>query len=164
MMVAMTIQADVIQTLADRLAIIEATTRMAWHVDRRDWDELEDVLADEVLLDYSSLSGGEPATLPRAQIIGSWVSVLGALDATQHLVSNHLVAIDGDTAVCTAAFQATHVLSNPHGGPVWTLGGHYRFQLARAAASGWRITGVEMIADWASGNQRIMTLAAEVRS
>ena len=157
-MVTMTIQADAIQTLADRLAIIEATMRMAWHADRREWDQLE------VLLDYSSLNGGEPATLPRAQIIGSWASVLGALDATQHLVSNHLVAIDGDTAVCTAAFQATHVRCNPHGGPVWTLGGHYRFELARTAAGGWRITGVEMIADWASGNQRIMTLAAEGRS
>jgi SnoaL-like domain len=50
-----------------------------------------DVLAPRVRLDYTSLT------------------------ATQHLVGNHLLTIDGDQATCTAAFQATHVLANPHG-------------------------------------------------
>ena len=109
---------------------------------------------------YTSLNGGQPATLPRQQIIDAWAGVLGRLDATQHLVANHLVTVDGDSATCTAAFQATHLLATPHGGPIWTLGGHYRFQLARTM-DGWRITGVQMVADWATGNQHIMTLAAE---
>ena len=84
-------------TLADRIEIIETTTRMAWHADRREWNELERVLADEVLLDYTSLTGAQPATLPREQIISSWANVLGGLDATQHLVSNQLVKIDGES-------------------------------------------------------------------
>jgi len=29
----------------------------------------------------------------------------------------------GDQAICTAAFQATHVLATPLGEPTWTLGG-----------------------------------------
>jgi hypothetical protein len=142
----------------DRFDIIDTTVRMAWHADRREWDGLNDVLAPRVRLDYTSLSGGEAATVERGDIIVSWRNALGGLTATQHLVGNHLVTIDGDRATCTAAFQATHVLANPHGDPTWTLGGHYRFELTRTSA-GWRITDLTMTADWATGNQQIMTLA-----
>ena len=115
------------------------------------------MLAPRVRLDYTSLAGGEAATVERGDIIAAWRNALGALTATQHLVTNHLVTIDGDQATCTAAFQATHVLANPHGDPTWTLGGHYRFDLTRTSG-GWRIAAVTMTADWAAGNQQIMTL------
>lgn len=84
----------------------------------------------------------------------------GRSASRSHLVANHLVSIDGDEATCTAAFQATHLLANPHGGPLWTLGGHYDLRLARSG-EGWRITSVCMIADWATGNQQIMALASQ---
>jgi len=48
------------QHLADRLDVIEATVRVLWHTDRREWDRLSDVLAEEVTLDYTSLNGGVP--------------------------------------------------------------------------------------------------------
>ena len=85
--------------------------------------------------------------------------LLGRLTATSHLVNNHLVSVDGDHAVCTAALQATHLLANAHGGQLWTLGGHYRYSLVSAGGS-WRINGVVMTATWADGNQHVMTLAS----
>ncbi|MEV1120984.1 nuclear transport factor 2 family protein [Actinosynnema sp. NPDC049800] len=144
----------------DRFEIVDATTRMAWFADRRDWDALLTVFADEVDLDYTSLTGGEPARLAAADVVAGWRAGLGGLDATQHLVSNHLVDVDGDRAVVTAQFQAVHVLANPHGDPTWTLGGHYRFGLVRADG-GWRIDAITMTTTWATGNQHIMTLAAQ---
>lgn len=144
----------------DRAEIVDVTTRMAWFADRRDWDALLTVFADEVDLDYTSLTGGEPARLAAADIVAGWRAGLGGLDATQHLVSNHLVDVDGDRAVATAQFQAVHVLANPHGEPTWTLGGHYRFGLVRSDG-GWRIDAVTMTTTWATGNQQIMTLAAQ---
>ncbi|MFF0628062.1 nuclear transport factor 2 family protein [Streptomyces sp. NPDC004296] len=81
--------------------------------------------------------------------------MLSDLASTQHLITNHLVRISGDTAVATADFQATHLLPNALGGPLWTLGGHYRFTLRRTPA-GWRIDGLTMTADWADGNRQIM--------
>ncbi|HEX2315432.1 MAG TPA: nuclear transport factor 2 family protein [Thermomonospora sp.] len=149
---------DLLQ-LADRQAVVEVCTRMAWHADQREWDRLRSVFADEVVLDYTSLNGGEPATLTPDQIVGAWSQVLGGFDATQHLVTNHLVTVDGDTAVCTAAFQATHRLANPFGSPLWTLGGTYRFDLVRSGGE-WRISGVVMTATWADGNKELMGLAA----
>ncbi|MEU4769146.1 nuclear transport factor 2 family protein [Actinosynnema sp. NPDC023794] len=147
-------------TTNDRDEIVDTTTRMAWFADRRDWDALLTVFADEVDLDYTSLTGGEPALLKAADVVAGWRAGLGGLDATQHLVSNHLVDVDGDRAVVTAQFQAVHVLANPHGDPTWTLGGHYRFGLVRADG-GWRIDAVTMTTTWATGNQHIMTQAAQ---
>ncbi|HEX4813057.1 MAG TPA: nuclear transport factor 2 family protein [Nonomuraea sp.] len=136
----------------DRFDVIDTCTRMAWHADQRDWDQLTTVFADKVQLDYTSLNGGEPVTLTPEQVIGAWKEGLGRFDATQHLITNHLVTIDGDTAVCTAVFQATHRKAATFGASLWTLGGNYRFDLARTD-DGWRITGVVMTATWGDGNQ-----------
>ena len=88
------------ESAADRLAVIETCTHVAWHADQREWDALHDVFADEVLVDYTSLQGGEPATVPRDQLVESWAGLLGKLAATQHLLPNHLVTISGDAASC----------------------------------------------------------------
>ncbi len=91
--------------LVDRLDVIQTCTRMAWHADQREWDQLREVFTDEVALDYTSLNGGTPVTFGRDALVDAWSSVLGRYDSTSHLVTNHLVSVDGDNAVCTAAFQ-----------------------------------------------------------
>jgi hypothetical protein len=141
----------------DTTKIIETCTRMAWHTDHRDWAALSGVFAEKVLLDYTSLNGGEPISLTPDQIIAAWSGMLGTFDSTQHLITNHLVTVEGDTARCTAAFQATHRRANPHGGPLWTLGGDYRFDLVRTDGN-WRISGLVMTATWADGNQHLVAL------
>ena len=144
-----------------RLEIIEACTRMAHHADRREWGELVGVFASEVRLDYTSIQGGEAGIVAREQLVDGWRKALSGLAATQHLITNHLVeGGDGDQAVCNADFQATHLLPNPHGGPTWTLGGRYRFELDRISGS-WRISALTMTTVWAAGNQQIMTLAQD---
>ncbi|WP_231328943.1 nuclear transport factor 2 family protein [Actinomadura graeca] len=112
-------------------------------------------------LDYTSLNGGEPVVLGPGQIVDAWERGLGGYDATHHMITNHLVEVTGDTAVCTASFQATHRLENRFGSPLWTLGGTYRFDLVREGD--WKIGGLVMTATWADGNQQLATLAAEGR-
>ncbi|MFF0202283.1 nuclear transport factor 2 family protein [Streptomyces sp. NPDC005017] len=133
----------------DRFDVIDTCTRMAWHADRREWGLLPGVFADKVTLDYTSLDGGEPVTLAPGQIAEGWRDALGVYTATHHLLTNHLVTLDGDTAVCTAAFQASHRKPDTS---VWTLHGTYRFDLARTGA-GWRITAVVMTALWSDGER-----------
>ncbi|TLF73215.1 nuclear transport factor 2 family protein [Nocardia cyriacigeorgica] len=139
----------------DRLDVIDTCTRMAWHVDHREWDELATVFTDRVRLDYTSLNGGEPVTLSPAQLVAAWRDTLGGFAATQHLLGNHLVTIDSDAAVCTASFQATHRGSEAFGATLWTLGGSYRFDLVRSAG-GWRISGIVMTAAWGDGNRGLL--------
>jgi SnoaL-like domain len=128
--------ADQLQEVADRLAVQDAVTRMAVHADRRDWEALTGIFADQVRVDYSALTGGAPSSVAGTDLVAGWAGALGGYQATQHLVANHLVAVDGDTATATATFQATHHLPNPHGGPLWTLGGTYRWELVRDQDAG----------------------------
>ncbi len=145
----------------DRDQIIETTIRVAWYADQRRWRDLPELFAGQVLLDYSSLAGGEPTTVSHEELAASWRATLAGLDATQHVVSNHLVEIadDGTSAVATAQFIATHLLTNSQGGATWTLGGNYRWTL-RHIEGRWKIDSMTMNATWATGNQQIMTLAA----
>jgi len=143
----------------DRTAIIDTTIRMAWLADRCKWDDLVDVFAADVRVDYSALTGIAAATVDRHDLVNGWRTALSGLTATQHLLGNHLVEVDQNIATVTASFQATHVLANGAGDPIWTLGGHYRYELLRTT-NGWRITALTMTPDWATGNQHIMTLAA----
>ncbi|MFJ9853771.1 nuclear transport factor 2 family protein [Streptomyces sp. NPDC101150] len=140
------------ESLESKFAVAEACTRMAVHADQREWAQLRGLFADKVLLDYTSLNGGEPAQLTPQEIVDAWSATLGGYDATQHLIANQLVRIDGDRAVCTASFQATHRLAAAHGAPLWTLGGDYRWELARTGDR-WLIDTVVMTAAWGDGNQ-----------
>ena len=143
----------------NKIEIAETCTRMAVHADRREWTLLRGLFADKVLLDYTSLNGGEPVRLAPQEIVDAWAATLGGFDATQHLIANHLVQVDGDRAVCTASFQATHRLATPHGAPLWTLGGDYRWELARTGGR-WLITSVVMTATWGDGNKDLPAQAA----
>ena len=146
-------------TAQQRADVIEAATRMFWYVDIRDWDAFPRVFADRVMLDYTAIWGGEPATTTPGQIRTDWSKLLGAFDATQHLLGNHLVTVDGDRAELTAVFQAIHLLANRFGSPRWTLGGTYRIGLAHVDNQ-WLIDTVIMTPTWADGNKDILTTAA----
>ncbi|MGC0330326.1 ketosteroid isomerase-like protein [Streptomyces sp. SAI-170] len=150
-------------SVADRLDVIDTCTRMAWHTDSRDWEKLGETFADEIRLDYTSLNGGEPFTIARKDLVAAWSGLLGAFTATQHILSNFLAEVSGDTAVVTAMFQATHRMPSDHGGPLWTLAGKYRFGLTRTP-SGWQIDDVVMTVLWADGNQQLFTDAAKIAS
>jgi len=147
------------QQLQDRLDVMDVCTRMAWYTDRRQWDSLVAVFTDEVAVDYTSLAGGAPGSVGRDELVGSWRELLDGMTATQHLVTNHLVTVDGDAAECTAQFHATHIADVPHGENRWILGGHYRYVLTRAG-HGWQICSLTMTVDWSSGNQAILGGAA----
>jgi hypothetical protein len=142
----------------DRLDVMETCTRVAWHVDLREWDALLEVFTEKVRLDYTSLNGGSPSVVTAQQVADAWSGLLGNLEATQHLMGDFLVRVHGDTAQCTAMFQATHRLPNTLGDPHWTLGGRYRFDLERAAG-GWKVSGMVMTTLWTAGNRHVIVLS-----
>lgn len=141
----------------DRTSLIDLTLQMAWNLDHQEWDAMPPLFTDEVRLDYTSLNGGEPATVPQAAMIERWRESRENLKATQHLLSNHLVRMDGGNPTATAMFQATHVLPNDFGSPIWTLGGEYRYEFLEQGGA-WRISALTMRIIWADGNRNIRDL------
>ncbi|MEV5575443.1 nuclear transport factor 2 family protein [Spirillospora sp. NPDC052269] len=142
----------------DRADVIDACTRMMWSIDVHDWETFPSVFAPEVTLDYTRLWGGEPDRATPQDVTAAWSALFRGFSATQHLLANHLVEVDGDRAVLTAVFQATHRGEDPFGGPLWTLGGTYRFGLVRIDGE-WKIDEVEMTPTWAEGNKDVVAAA-----
>lgn len=141
--------------MSAELAVMRAVADLGLLVDAQDWDGLVALFSEAVEVDYTSLNGGEPATMPPAELVGGWRQLLEPLDATQHLIGNLSVALDDDRATCAGNVTATHVKANATGGPHWTVGGRYDLSLVNTPA-GWRITALTLTVRWASGNRAIM--------
>jgi hypothetical protein len=142
----------------DRLAILDLIGRLVLLLDARDSDALEQVFTDTVYNDRTSLTGGEPVTVGVTEFVGGWGQLMENLDAVHHMVTCHVISLDGDQATCAANMMGTHVLANSSGGPMWTVGGRDDYRLKRTA-DGWRIAGITFTIQWATGNQNIVALA-----
>lgn len=151
---------DLVREVADRMAITDAVTRMGWCLDRRDWDGLKALFTERVRTDYTALWGGEPQEATVDELLstdkqGSWRKTMDGLESTQHLITNVLVELDGDSARATANVVGVHRLTNPHGSPLWTVGGTYDFRLVRTE-KGWLIRSITQHLTWVEGNQQVL--------
>ena len=149
-----------VQDLAGRLAAQDAVTEVFVSADRRDWNRLRNVLADTVALDYSSLSGSEPADISGDDLLAVWRGNLGGFEATQHLLGSFVFDAVATTEVQVRFYAiATHVLHRGHGESTWTVAGHYDATLRHDGR--WRLTALTLHTDWAAGNQQLAVLAGE---
>ncbi len=135
---------------ADEKAIIDLTIAYTWALDTKQFDELRDIFAAEAtaMLHHVECNGVE-AIIDR--IAGS----ITRLDATQHLVGNQQVCVDGDTATCRTQLQSQHVKRGTDGGDNFIIGGFYADHL-RKTADGWRITHRLMEETWREGNRAVV--------
>ncbi|MGP0051871.1 MAG: nuclear transport factor 2 family protein, partial [Solirubrobacteraceae bacterium] len=117
---------DLVRLLAARSEAQDALTRVFVCADRRDWDGLRAVLGQRVVLDYTSLSGGDPAELSGDELLAAWRGALGGYEVTQHLLGSFLIeTISLSQARLGFYAIATHVLHAGHGDSTWTVAGHY---------------------------------------
>jgi hypothetical protein len=146
-------------TLADRAEIIDRITDIAAGADRRDWARAQAAFATEVRMDYTSLFGGQAATAKAADVVNSWKGVLPGFDATQHLVTNHVVRASGGSATAQADFVATHRIDRD----LWTLGGRYDYTLSKLQGR-WVVTGMTMNWSWETGDRAALLQRASQRA
>jgi hypothetical protein len=139
----------------DRLDVTEVVNRFGWHTDQHEWHDLSAVLAEEIDLDYSAVLGAEPGRATSADVLTQWAKLFSRV-RTQHLITNHIVDVTGDSATCRAHFHAQHVTEPRHGDPQFLLAGHYLFGLTRTV-DGWRITSVVVTPIWSRGNLSVLT-------
>ncbi len=133
-----------LQALSDRAEIIDLITRYATAVDTRDWDAYRSVFTADARIDYTS-AGGIAGSVSE---MCAWLEqVLSMFSATQHLVTNFQIQVDGDEATATA------IVLNPmqlEGQPVWTMGGWYHHRLVRTP-EGWRSRELVEETSWTQG-------------
>lgn len=132
------------QELTDQQQIIATTIAMAALADRREWNASTTVFTNEVRADYTALIGGEPFMGRAIDLVAGWKEGLSAFTATQHLVTNHEVAMTGNRAEVRASFQATHCRPDQ---TLWIVGGRYHYTLEKQA-DGWRISALTLTPIW----------------
>jgi SnoaL-like domain len=90
----------------DRLAILDLIGRLALLLDARDWNALEHLFTDTVYNDRTSLTGGQPVNVSAAEFVDGWRQTLQNLNAVHHLITSHVISLDGDEATCGAKGQS----------------------------------------------------------
>ena len=72
---------------------------------------------------------------------------LGGYAATHHSTSDHLVRLDGDTAVVRSQMRAVHLRSEADPTGWWAVGGRYE-HVFRRGPDGWLIRTVTVTPVW----------------
>jgi SnoaL-like domain len=132
--------------------IIDVVNRVAIMADRRNWPACREAFSDRVETDYTSLNGGQPATVNADDLVAGWETFFTqTFKVTQHLIGSHVVSITKDTAICLSNFQAHHIYLDTQKG-TWTLGGFYEHGLVRNP-QGWRVNRLKMTWTWEQGTR-----------
>ncbi|MGY2875891.1 3-phenylpropionate/cinnamic acid dioxygenase small subunit [Marmoricola sp. URHA0025 HA25] len=114
----------------DREQIVEALAAVAAALDSRDWDALRGWFTHDT---HAYGVRGQDALVEQIQ------AHLGGVGPTQHLLGNHRVAVDGDSARSRTYGRVHHVGAGPMDGSSYECMGEYDDQWVRTDA-GWRIS------------------------
>jgi SnoaL-like domain len=143
----------------DKLAVAECLYRYAAGVDTRDWALFRSVFADEVEFDFSGYEAGRaPVTMAADDWVARVQPQFEGLAATQHMMSNPLAELAGDSAQITMYVRAHHVLDPGDPESFYTVGGFYRNRLVRDRGS-WKLAAVKLSVTWRLGHPEIMDAA-----
>ena len=142
--------------LKDRLAITDVVNSVGTLADLGEYSQLEQLFTEEVTVDYTSLFPGEVQNIPREQLMTQWQSVLPGFDATQHMITNHQITVDGNEAKAIAYVRATHKL----GDEMWVVGGYYVDELVKVDGV-WKLKAIQYNALYEEGNRALIEQAAD---
>ncbi len=145
------------QNAYDQAAISTVVESVSVLADRREFDALSRLFADQLMLDYSSLSGQPKTTKAPLELMAEWASVLPGFDLTRHALSDMVVNVDGDTAKASASVVASHWL----GEGFWQVSGSYDYELEKNSDT-WLITSMTFKLSEEQGSRDIVAQAIEV--
>jgi hypothetical protein len=155
----------------------EVFTAMLHGVDTLDWTAVRACFADRIDVDYTSLWGGEPATVDVDDIIADWTELATGFDATQHLTGPFVVTSASEqTVACTTTVRAYHHVVEDGGASTWMVSGRYDIRLERenrhrggddpddvdslvADRVPWRIAAITLHLAYEDGDRRLTDLA-----
>ena len=125
-------------------------------VDRAAYDLAEAAFAPEIVIDYTSLWGGEPTTMTPSALMNAWRGIVPGFDATWHELGPVTVTINGDTASAHAFVDGRHWI----GERLWRPVGNYHWDVERIDGT-WRVTRMEFEMTEEIGDRALVAEAME---
>jgi hypothetical protein len=152
-----------------RSALIDNYNQYAEGLDSKNWPMVRACFADEVLIDYGSISAptGDPTVPRRAD---EWLRILqgviNGFDITRHTITNHRFKTSDAGISCSAYLIADHVIfANPEmpvveSQDVVTVVGEYTNHYAEFDGA-WKICKSALVVNWSHGNMTLLATAME---
>lgn len=145
--------------LLDRARITDHVLGYATGIDRHDWGLYRSIFTDQLTVDFSSWSGEPAATMSADDWVAGVRATLEPFDATQHVLTNFVIDIDGSEASCTCYMAAHHHLVTGELREMHSIGGYYVHQLRRNG-DGWLIHHTQLNVTWEMGDRALFQQAA----
>ena len=137
-------------------------------IDAKDFDGYRRLMADEVEVDFGGINENgeaEPAagTVPADVLVANVVELIGPVGATQHMISSHVVAFNGNEATVNfyeQALQYHPALGDDVAVNTWVLFGRAEYRL-RHTPEGWKIVGTRLRRVYDTGNVNLLADVAK---
>lgn len=123
--------------------------------DQGAYQHLGRLFAKVLVVDYTSLWGGEPSTTTNVELMKQWAGFLPGFDTTFHELSNLDVVMESDNAIATVDFTASHWLGEEG---FWSVSGSYQFKLNRSGDN-WVINSVKLNFEDEAGSRDVLSEA-----
>lgn len=131
----------------------DTMTSLLHAIDGLDWEEIRRCLADQVLVDYTEVFGGEVETVSGEELVARWRALLPGFDATQHMTGPVLLTSDDRPGLrADTHVRAYHRL----GDESWAVNGHYVARLVDG-----KITELTLQLFYQEGNQKLAESATQ---
>ncbi len=138
--------------LIDERAIVEVTHRYCAALDGRDFAALERCFTEDAVAVFGRVRGRHEGIEAIQRVCRA---ALEPLDASQHLVANHLIELSGDTAHSSCYIRAQHTRREFPGGENYLIAGSY-IDDWRRTPEGWRIAERHLVESWGEGNPAVL--------
>lgn len=144
------------ESIADELEIRRVIDEIDNSCDAKDWKKCRMFFTDEIEVDFTSLSGGEPAQIKADELIDSWKTNLFSEKKTFHQRSNHSIKINGRHARVFSKAYAFNLLEEGEVTGFWEVWGEYTHTL-KQSGNGWKVSGMTLKVSHTRGDDRVRT-------
>jgi hypothetical protein len=136
--------------------VISVVSSIPLAVDLAAYDLAEKAFAPSIVIDYTSLWGGEPSTMTPAQLMAGWRGIVPGFDRTWHEISNVKAAVTGNTAKASAFVDGRHWI----GDKLWRPVGNYYWELEKIDGD-WKVTKMTFAMTEEIGDRAVASEAME---
>jgi fermentation-respiration switch protein FrsA (DUF1100 family) len=140
----------------DTSKVISLVSSIPLAVDLARYDLAETAFAPQIVIDYTSLWGGEPQTMTPAALMDAWRGIVPGFSATWHELGDVRAEVNGDRATATAFVDGRHWLD----GQLWRPIGRYHWELAKLDGA-WKVTMMRFAMTEEIGDRSIARQAME---